>query len=1806
MNKNYFRRFMVLLVMLTVLLAPSIIHPASVRAAWLPGWANKVPVTITNTGAALTDYQVQINLDTTNFTFGQANSDGSDIRFTAADGTTLLPYWMESWQYNLSATFWVKLSAVPAGGSVTIYMYYGNSSASSTSNGAATFSFFEDFESTPWTAWTKEVTGIGTFIQSTDRAKRSTHSGKFNQPTGPSASTVFSKASSLPGTNFIQEWDFYDDMAAAPAFKMVRANYQIFDGQIGIGVWTGSSSTYYAYHNTGYGYTPTTVTRSLGWHKMGIRVTSDGNANFFVDGSSSLGNLSGLPTNFNRISVEGLPNGPTTYYVDDFRVRKYASPVPTVVVGVGGPPSVDMAISKTDSPDPLKINEQLTYQITVNNYGDLDATNVTVNDTLPANVNLGSVTPSQGSCSVTSSITCNLGTVLSGGSATITIVVTPTQEGQLSNTATVSCTETDPNPANNSSTATTTVGNPVVYVVNAIDTEAYDDHIMTPQHRPFDLRNFIRATSVYIGPVMDSAFRNAHLDSFSTPFKMTWYVEMDNYINNGVYSDGSPMNYLTLYNTFVSNYGTELTTWGDELAYHHHFMTWNGSSWVQLTNGNLLNTTYDEHNNALDRMILDANFFPTDFRSGWLWESNQLQAWIEKWLLSDFSGPFGGNPTYFTYHPSPTDYTQVGNMNHWMSGCDGGPNSTNISAAFAQAASTGKPVIYCWFGHDRENMSGYLNTLQPLLTSASTTSSVPFRYATAKQALQAVMNTTDTTPPTLNVAKGSGDAFNITSNEPVWNNAPYVAARYIASSGLRYSHTPATSAGTNAWTAQVPDQQTWTIATPGEKYPLVGVTASSAKPGNPATYAIDGNDTTYWDSYDLPQWIYVDLGSIQPVPLLTVHFYDLDPRTYTYSIDASTDGSTWTEIVASTTVHGLATHTLSPAIDMRYARVNITAASIGSWAHIFEIVLYKTAPTTTTETGYLQQVGVGAGDLAGNTAVGSNIILPMADLALTKTSTPASLRLGAGNLTYNLTVANHGPSSASGVTLVDNLPAGLTLVSVNPSQGQCPNNAPVTCNLGNLANGASATVSIVVTPLAENTYINTASVSASTVDLNQANNTASVSTFVGNPVVYAVIAIDTEADNNHPMGTLHTIFDVHNYQRVGSVCSSFVAEYSDNGSSWTAYTDGTAFNFSVIPNGQTDPVTSFSCGYNNAYGLDDYARAVRFTVPSDGNYDVRLQLSVVGSPPDTNISVVPDLGGNPDTAHPLSTFIAHASSIVSGDYVVIGSNLPLQASVSYWWVANRQSSGDDNNQFAVYQSSTTSSNTFSQIMDLGFRNATTDSDGHSFKMSWFMEMDNFINNGLYADGRSMNYLTLYNELMNNWGNEVRSYGDEIAYHHHFMYWDGTQWQMGGQEQADTGPYDEHNNALDRMVLDAGFFPTDFRSGWLNNHNQLQAWLEKWMLADYGAFWSTWEPYHPSVTDYTQVGNMNHWIANCPGGPSQDGVNAAFAQAIADNRPVIYCIYFHERDDMRGAVASLHSYLTTAASANPGIPFKYATAKEAMQVIMHTTDTTPPTLSITSAAGDNYTITSNETLWGSSPYVAVRYGEGTSAVYQHIAATATETPNTWTVNLPPMNGQLMLNQVGAGANDLSGNSAVANFSIRHLALQPGWNLVSIPLHPLNPDPQAVLASLGSNYDIVYAWNGPTQSWLVFDRTAPAPVNTLTSMDCTHGYWIHITASSAVQLDVMGTTPSTTNISLSPGWNLVGYPASSAGSLPDVLKDHGVGTNFSMVFAYHAYETGLEWKIFDPLAPPDVNTLKSLTPGWGYWIQVSSASVWQVAY
>ena len=117
----------------------------------------------------------------------------------------------------------------------------------------------------------------------------------------------------------------------------------------------------------------------------------------------------------------------------------------------------DLAITKVDSADPSRAGRDLTYTITVTNNGPNAATNVTVTDDLPGSLSARSSAASQGSCSGTTVVTCAIGNLANGASATVTIVVRPSSAGTISNTATVSATEADNNTANNSATQATVI-----------------------------------------------------------------------------------------------------------------------------------------------------------------------------------------------------------------------------------------------------------------------------------------------------------------------------------------------------------------------------------------------------------------------------------------------------------------------------------------------------------------------------------------------------------------------------------------------------------------------------------------------------------------------------------------------------------------------------------------------------------------------------------------------------------------------------------------------------------------------------------------------------------------------------------------------------------------------------------------------------------------------------------------------------------------------------------------------------------------------------------------------------------------------------------------------------------------------------------------------------------------------------------------------------------------------------------------------------------------------------------------------------
>ena len=129
--------------------------------------------------------------------------------------------------------------------------------------------------------------------------------------------------------------------------------------------------------------------------------------------------------------------------------------------------SADLAITMSDSPDPVNATQNVTYTIDVTQNGPSDASTVSVNDTLPANTTFVSVTTPGGWSASTpvvgaaGTITFSKSTFASGQTAQFVIVakvdLNAPNDSTLTNTALVAATETDPTPGNNSATTTTLV-----------------------------------------------------------------------------------------------------------------------------------------------------------------------------------------------------------------------------------------------------------------------------------------------------------------------------------------------------------------------------------------------------------------------------------------------------------------------------------------------------------------------------------------------------------------------------------------------------------------------------------------------------------------------------------------------------------------------------------------------------------------------------------------------------------------------------------------------------------------------------------------------------------------------------------------------------------------------------------------------------------------------------------------------------------------------------------------------------------------------------------------------------------------------------------------------------------------------------------------------------------------------------------------------------------------------------------------------------------------------------------------------------
>jgi uncharacterized repeat protein (TIGR01451 family) len=409
------------------------------------GWNYRKPIIVTNNGDTLLWYQVLVKLDAGNFNFAEAKNDGSDIRFTYSDGTTELNYWIESWDSNGHLAYiWVRVPNIAMGNN-TIYLYYNNPAASAASNGNSTFDSFEN----DWSQFA--TTGNGQPAVNQDEQVSGAAFSPFLWITLSGTPTASGGVLSLADGDGIRSTSTYLYNAVGMLAKFGLGNGMEWGGFINgasgsqtmVGDLTSDHNNLFLIdYVTGFDTVLFPRVGDEDWHNayhiFELRWKPNHSLGDIDHGFSSAAStlLAQVPSTSLPVTLYSFSGSGATLLVDWVYVRQYRDPEPTFAVG-GEQGLVALSIDVADSPDPVRINQSLTYQLTILNTSEINAPGVVVTDTLPANVQLGPISASQGSCIPGSVILCNLNTIFANSTAWITINVTPTVDGEITNTAAV-------------------------------------------------------------------------------------------------------------------------------------------------------------------------------------------------------------------------------------------------------------------------------------------------------------------------------------------------------------------------------------------------------------------------------------------------------------------------------------------------------------------------------------------------------------------------------------------------------------------------------------------------------------------------------------------------------------------------------------------------------------------------------------------------------------------------------------------------------------------------------------------------------------------------------------------------------------------------------------------------------------------------------------------------------------------------------------------------------------------------------------------------------------------------------------------------------------------------------------------------------------------------------------------------------------------------------------------------------------------------------------------------------------------------
>jgi hypothetical protein len=199
--------------------------------------------------------------------------------------------------------------------------------------------------------------------------------------------------------------------------------------------------------------------------------------------------------------------------------------------------------------------------------------------------------------------------------------------------------------------------------------------------------------------------------------------------------------------------------------------------------------------------------------------------------------------------------------------------------------------------------------------------------------------------------------------------------------------------------------------------------------------------------------------------------------------------------------------------------------------------------------------------------------------------------------------------------------------------------------------------------------------------------------------------------------------------------------------------------------------------------------------------------------------------------------------------------------------------------------------------------------------------------------------------------------------------------------------------------------------------------------------------------------------------------------------------------------------------------------------------------------------------------------------------------------PAITGYLSMNQA---ASSLFITGGVYGHAC-DFTLNQGWHLISILCDNNDTTIGYMLGTIEGQYSSIHGYdrNDSEDPWKSYNPGLPSWVEQdLTNITPKTGYWIYMNGTGHYYMESLVTLPG--QIPLEPGWMLIGYPVRV--SKTPTFAFSGVASNISSVHAYNASDSSDHWKVYVPTMNSSFNDLELMEPYWGYWINVTNASVW----